>query len=362
MPISVDPKSAWVYPTSPLAKIAVPRVPNIGPGPSAVTILNPQPGAVLTGAVPVVFETDNDSELGTSYLAVDGVLYACIEGGGHGFETFDSSQLADGAHTVAVYCGMTDCEATGRYASSGTVAVTSSNHYTYPNTAVHFGGGANQYAALTDAAFNASGSGFTVAAWINLDPTYAACDPVSHYAGADGGWEFHIAPSNNFATFFVFNSALGATSIIGATITTGTWHLWVGTYDGQTNGTMKMSVDGANFSTATMTGSLATSSRPLKVAGLGTSVATMLGALDSVGHWSRPLSQAEALLLWDGGIGLSYHDVANIPANSSLLTGLTAWYDSDDAGGQNLADATGNGRTLLGANGTSTYTGVTGKR
>src|SRR5207249_3162366 len=109
--------------------------------------------------------------------------------------------------------------------------------------------------------------------------------------------------------------------------------------------------DGTNHATAgpvsTVPNTLAAGYDPHAVGGW------FPGDIDSLVFYSKVLSDAEIALLYNGGLGLAYYDLA-LPVNASLLSGLVAFYDCDDTAGNNLADAHTGGHTLLGLNGVST--------
>jgi hypothetical protein len=235
--------------------------------------------------------------------------------------------------------------------------------HTYNVKAVHFAGSGLDLCSLSDAAFNTPTGGFTVAFWMNIDAGSAfSCYPVAHHTSGSGGW--YIILTSSVCELDAFNSS-NAGNFLDVNYTTGAWHLIVAGWDG-TSGANKiyLSIDDSAYSSTAFTHSAVSATQvALNVGAHVNSQGNITGAIDELGYWSgRLLTQTEVGYLWNSGAGLAYYDVANNATYASLQTSLTAWWDCDDTGGQNMADASGNGKTLAGQNSTSTYTSVTGVR
>jgi hypothetical protein len=333
-------------------------------GPSGVTIWTPASGSTLIGTVPVVWTTDNPVYSPNSYITIDGVVYAVVEGGGNRY-LLDTTPLADGSHTLCVYAGSKQCEASGVYAGS-CISVATANHYSYPNKAIHVAGSANDGCSLGDPSFAIS-SGVTIACWARVTTDNGVSSPLSFQSSASNnpGIVLQWISGNGFRCQVINNGSTPYNSPFRS-MGTNSWHLLVGANANtglDTSNIVYDSIDGEPKQTSThaTAGPWNAGTNKLWV-GSNMGASWFAGDIDLVGFWGRMLTDAEIALLWNSGVGVNLHDILNSPALASLLTSLIWWGECDDTGGQNLADATGNGKTLLGANGTSTYTSVPGIR
>jgi hypothetical protein len=158
---------AVTTPTDWRARLYTPQVPNLTGVPTSVTLLTPTSGSLLTGAtVPVTWKTDLDTALSHSYVFVDAALAAVVEGGGTSCR-LDTTALADGAHTITVYCGGLGAEISGLYASSSMAATVNNGHY-----AAHFDGSGGYLGAANNTTLNVAGGGtpaLLFGGWVRLN-------------------------------------------------------------------------------------------------------------------------------------------------------------------------------------------------
>jgi hypothetical protein len=351
MPIPVNPTAGWVYPTSPLARIAVPRVPNIGPGPSTVTITSPAAGAQLQGVVPIVFTTDRDSEAPTSYLAVDGVLYACLEGGGRGFR-FDSTQLADGAHSLVVYSGIESAESFGRWASSAPVAVSSFNH---PPYSAHFTAASAQALQCPNTAGLQGGHvDWSAVAWVWLDSKGSERFAVAKWdSGSLGNSEWALgyqALSDRFEIVVTdgSNAATALATSFGSP-PLATWCFLAATYTAGTN-TLALSVNAGSQNTVTFAAPRV-GTTAFRIGGEVNQILMWDGRIDAVGFWKRALSTADITALYNGGAGQNFSQLS-----TPMKTSLIPYWDLEEAGAATYADSFGT-NTLTNINGVTAAPG-----
>jgi len=235
--------------------------------------------------------------------------------------------------------------------------------HVYAGSAAYFNGLSSRQAVVSSATLNIGVNGFTIAVWVQLGSVPTTGAVVEHY-GTANGWSMYHSEPNHLSTLYLVN-AVGQSNNTQAIAVTGTdWHLWMGDWDGANNGTGTWAIDNGTQYSTTSIGVLSPLLVPFTVCGKGfnggTSGTQFNAAVDSLGYWNRVLSNTERGYLWNGGLGLAYYDLVN--SYPSLLSGLCNWYDCDDQGGQDLVDASGAGLTLLGQNGTSTYTSVPGVR
>ncbi len=306
-----------------------------------------QPGLALT-----LTGTDFGASQGAGGVTIDGVI-ATVTG------------WANLSVSVMV-------PARGSYPDTGAVVLTTagaltSNGATFtttaPGGAVQFSGTVQDHCDITDAAFGQGGfDGFTVAFWVNLDSaTGFPAALAGHYdtvVSVDQGWYLRVTSTPDIS-LYAFNNGFSGNNTTPVALSTGHWHLVVAGWDGQghTN-KLFVSIDGGAYtSTALTAGFIGTGTYPFVLgAERHNGAGNVVAAYASVGYWAhRLLSAGEVTTLWNGGAHLTFSGISG-----SLLTGLQAWYDCHDTGGQDLIDASGNGRTLLGQNGTSTYTAVAG--
>ncbi len=306
-----------------------------------------QPGLALT-----LTGTDFGASQGAGGVTIDGVI-ATVTG------------WANLSVSVMV-------PARGSYPDTGAVVLTTagaltSNGATFtttaPGGAVQFSGTVQDHCDITDAAFGQGGfDGFTVAFWVNLaSATGFPAALAGHYdtvVSVDQGWYLRVTSTPDIS-LYAFNNGFSGNNTTPVALSTGHWHLVVAGWDGQghTN-KLFVSIDGGAYtSTALTAGFIGTGTYPFVLgAERHNGAGNVVAAYASVGYWAhRLLSAGEVTTLWNGGAHLTFSGISG-----SLLTGLQAWYDCHDTGGQDLIDASGNGRTLLGQNGTSTYTAVAG--
>ena len=125
-----------------------------------------------------------------------------------------------------------------------------------------------------------------------------------------------------------------------ATVALNTWEHWVVT---QTGTTINFYKNGNSTPVATVTGRTAPTAATAAAVGMRTEYPgyTFNGDIDELAVWGRTLSTSEISTLYGTGLGL-YGDASVSPFNSGLIAG----YHADEGTGLDIADFSGNSRTL----------------
>lgn len=114
----------------------------------------------------------------------------------------------------------------------------------------------------------------------------------------------------------------GASALTVGHVSTGVWHLLVGTFDGSTQ---KASLDGAAF--VSSAGTASNQNRDFVVGDtqlIGT--ADPGGVIDEVMFWNIVLTQEQVTTLWNGGAGTFYSpDVPDVPPVPEPFSLKDAW-------------------------------------
>lgn len=216
---------------------------------------------------------------------------------------------------------------------------------------------AKYLAASSNSKFEYGGdsTSFTFALWIK--PTSGSSffpSFLSKYSDdsvAAGKREYLLYCVNNGCTsnlewaLYVSDASAGVASKALGTL--GVWHFVVVDYN-ITNRQLSIDIDNSGtLGTATLSGPLASS--PNATFELGnyfyTGTFPCRCTMDSVGAWTRILSQSERDLLYNGGAGRNY---SGLPAQ--LKTNLTSWWDLDESGSNTRVDSVkqGNNGTAAG--------------
>lgn len=160
--------------------------------------------------------------------------------------------------------------------------------------------GANDYGLVTTSDLNQITGAVTISAWIYLPaPTPDWAPVVSRQIGSTGDEYYFLGVVGTSVRFYVTTSAGTSNYTVGPTITTGTWHHIVGTYDGAS---VKLYVDSALSFSVSHTGTFASDTNPLVIGGNvnsggGPVMELFGGRIDNLRIYTRAVSAAEALLL-----------------------------------------------------------------
>jgi hypothetical protein len=157
--------------------------------------------------------------------------------------------------------------------------------------------------------YSLSANGFSVSTWVNGTTTNVG-PAVSQWQTGKG---FIVGVDSDYAGTDVFSFVLGnyPTNETNFTATypySAGWHHIVGTYD-PTIGTSKLYVDGVLRNTVTDIPSITLDgSANFKMGTIDSGGEFVYsGLVDSTGLWTRPLTDAEIVALYNNGSGLPYN-------------------------------------------------------
>jgi hypothetical protein len=156
--------------------------------------------------------------------------------------------------------------------------------------------------------FDLTSSGFSISTWVN-GVTTSVGPAVSQWQFGRG---FIVGVDSDYAGTDVFSFVLGdypdhLTNFTATYPYSAGWHHIVGTYD-PTIGTSKLYVDGVLRTTVTDIPSISldgTANFKMGTVDSGGEF-TYSGLVDSTGLWTRPLTEAEIVALYNNGSGLPY--------------------------------------------------------
>ena len=169
------------------------------------------------------------------------------------------------------------------------------------------------YFDRAETTFNNLNTGdYTVAGWVYLNATSAVQALAGHSPNSGGHGVFiFYADTSGFGAglppaFGIRNSTgtdCGNASAGGSTLTTGTWHLLIGTFKNSTR-EITCQADNGTIGTATATGTLGQPvSGALRVGGLNFPAVPypLNGYIGKFKIWNRVITTAERTQLWNGG-------------------------------------------------------------
>lgn len=210
----------------------------------------------------------------------------------------------------------------------------SASSWVYPNLARDFIAASSEQLQRSDDANFSMGAGvsMTVCAWVYPD-LVADRVIVSKWNFPPEEWLLYLSD----ATPDVFRFAVVGTGGVGGAVnastfgevTAGSWYFVAARH---TSGVgIEISVNGGSWDATAHATNIRDQTAAFAI-GFGTGI-YWDGAIDCVGVWKRALEDAEVVSLYNGGVGLAYHDLT-----AGLKVSLVEWYDLDEAAG---ADAVG---------------------
>ena len=157
-----------------------------------------------------------------------------------------------------------------------------------------------EYVEIGDVApLNITGSAITLSAWVKIASTTAEKKVIAKWSDSAGAFSYLLSvggTGNNKVLMAV--ATPGQTTSVGTTsMSVGTWHHLVGTYDGTT---MRVYLDGVEDDTTAKTGNISSTTAPVRIGmGSGTPPEEPTdGAIDDVRIYDRVLSPDEIAMIF----------------------------------------------------------------
>lgn len=182
--------------------------------------------------------------------------------------------------------------------------ITYNTSYGKINQGANFNGSSSKIAIADSSALTFTDK-ITVCAWVYTGTTSGNHTAVGKL-GSLTTKEFWLAFNTGQASFLLSTDGSNQNGFQQSsnTMSTNTWYLLTGTYDG-TN--VKLYINDSLIGTTPMTGNIYSGSSHLNIGNIGDyNVDFWSGNIDEVGIWSRALSLTEISQLYNGGNGLSY--------------------------------------------------------
>ncbi len=158
----------------------------------------------------------------------------------------------------------------------------------------------NEYVEIGDVApLNITGSAITLSAWVKIASTTAEKKVIAKWSDSAGAFSYLLSvggAGNNKLVMAV--ATPGQTTSVGTTsMSVGTWHHLVGTYDGTT---MRVYLDGVEDDTSPATGNINSTTAPVRIGiGSGTVPEQPLdGSIDDARIYDRVLSADEIAMIF----------------------------------------------------------------
>jgi hypothetical protein len=298
--------------------------------PPAVSVTSPASGATVSGTVAVAASATDNVAVASVQFVLDGINYGSpLTTSPYSF-TWNSTTVANGSHTWAAVATDTSGNSTtsapvtftvgnsslpGLVASYGldegsgtTVNDSSTNNNTgtltnatwttgYYGNALQFSGATNSYVTINDTSSLNLTTGLTLEAWVN----------PSSLTNTGGNWcaaisKEHRNSGNDIAYALYAADGTGAPPalhlLIGGkdvglegfvVIPLNTWTFLTGTYDGST---MKLYVNGTLVASKSQTGTVTTTTDPLRIGG-DWSAEMFTGVIDNVRVYNRALASTD---------------------------------------------------------------------
>ena len=164
---------------------------------------------------------------------------------------------------------------------------------------------------------------FTVCAWVNLETSASTAQSIFNYdppTGTSGGYKVLLLGSGNIR--FGLGGSVGTQSYAG----TGEWKHLCMIRDQTGSNTGQLFIDGSNVKNTTLGTTVSNGPHTARLGTTRVNSDYYDGLIDEVGIWSRALTPAEVLDLYNGGEGITYPTGTapqislTSPANNSNLT------------------------------------------
>jgi hypothetical protein len=188
---------------------------------------------------------------------------------------------------------------------------------------------------------------FSVAGWIYLDnvTSYQALMARADNAAnsiAECDWQVYIDNVGK-ATIRVASGGTFYYAVFGSACTISTWHHITAYYDADQD-EIGISMDGADYITAAVTGAMNTGGDQFKMGRLSSASSWqhyLNGRMQEWGYWEgRRLYDADKAWLYNSGNGRQYADLGVTQASRF---GLTGWWSMDEASGNTRLNGLGTG-------------------
>lgn len=168
-----------------------------------------------------------------------------------------------------------------------------------------FGGGTGNYLSRTDSAFRPGSSSFSACGWAYMNSTGQSNFPVL-FGVTDNStnreWWVLVNTSNQFSFSTSTTGSATGSNVLSSTWSAATWYFVAAVWDGTD---LKLSINGAAFTTVAYAGPVFGGTTAFKIGALGT--ASLAGRMAGVGYWSgRALTLTEIQQIYNSGAGLPF--------------------------------------------------------
>lgn len=148
-----------------------------------------------------------------------------------------------------------------------------------------------------------SGTGFTMAGWIRLNP----CDVTRGYAIRNAQYKYSIS-SSGVSSFFL-SGQTGSATVTGGTIPLDTWCFFINTWDGSGNISTRLNDSTVYSGVLINTPFMPVGGNEFALGGGGENPGfekALFGNLDEVSFWTGAITPAQKMALYYNGSGFAY--------------------------------------------------------
>jgi len=153
---------------------------------------------------------------------------------------------------------------------------------------------------------NANDTGFTVCGWVQLNPADATGDGlVCFFSWSAPGSDFGLHLLNADLILEINGDGVEFEQIVYPFPQDGGWHFYRAWYD-PTDNIARLQLDNGTIMASAVIPVASGNGNQVKFAGNASFAGSTERYLDETGFWKRPLSNSEALSLWNGGAGTTF--------------------------------------------------------